>query len=147
MTAPGQGPDSPVFPLHAAIATLLKGDVDLSALIGGRVYSLMAPEDAPLDYVVLGSTDESAWDAFMRRGAATGIMIDVYSQDGETINGMAAIYGRVRKLLHGTRLVLEGHVHVTGRLELIDVIPDPPTRGTHGVLRYTAASKPAPVTP
>ena len=126
--------------LQAALYTALTGDTGLMALLAhptgfAGVYARLAKAGAPLDYIVLGSSQETDNDTFGRPGKVGTEILHLWSTD---IAKAKAIYAACERLLNRPRLTLAGHTMVRGRLEYLTDQTDPDGSAVQVVARYRA---------
>jgi hypothetical protein len=125
------------WPLFVAIAGALTADPFVAAkLAGERVYNTVAPNAAPLDYVVLGgSISESEFWLFTQGASTASLMLHAFC-GGDGNRRALELYGELHRVLHRQTIPIEGFGAMTSELRLIDVQPDPDGRTMHLIARY-----------
>ena len=142
---------SATFPLQVALEATLTGDVTLAAmLVGDGVFARRAPDGTPLNaaggrvgYIVLGSSSEDdsgdfgrvSASHFGRDGTSNRETLHIWS---DNIADAKAIYAEVERLLDRTRLTLDGHTMVHGRLSYLTDLTDPDGAAVQIIARYRA---------
>lgn len=125
-----------------ALAAILSSGGTRPALDG--IHSLQAPAGTQPFYLTLGDGSETGFRTFARSGNLTALTLHLWSGYADRAE-ITAVYAELRRVLDGTRLLLEEHETVRGRLELVTILAEPPggTTGvrSHGVARYTVTSQ------
>lgn len=121
-----------------ALIAALKGDVDVSALLGARIYDNAAVK-APFPMLTLGPAQEVDDSAECVDGVECFQQIDVWTQDGGSQLSAKRICGAVRKVLHGADLELaEPYALVLIEVEDWSVVGDPDEKIAHGIVNVRA---------
>lgn len=138
--------ESAAWPIDVALEAALGADAALIALLnpgGGdavKVYNGKAPQETGEPYLVLGDTAEDRANTFGRAGNSGEQTIDIWCPAGEGFRRVKQIYGEMKRILDGKRLVLDGHTMVLGALRLVTILNDP-SGSAHGVAFYSARTQ------
>lgn len=133
---------SAVGPLQIALWTAIQNDPDLYNLLDGeKIYSIQAPEDAPMPFIVFRNSGEENFNVFQRKGKLGAEDFGIHSERMDK-EELLDIYDRLERILNGTRLPLGGHIMISGTLTLITVVPDE-FKGTQLVARYVPLTQEA----
>lgn len=136
---------SAAYALHVAVVALFRGDAAAatalgaagSPLAGARVFDRPPPEGTPYPFVIVGGDDTEVGPlqpAFEDTGNDGRLRLDVWAERPGLEKSFYAAH--VKRLLHGTDLVVSGHRVVSGETTLRSV-RDPSGVG-HGVVDYRA---------
>lgn len=117
-------------PIQAAIVTLLLADATLTDMVGARIYDAV-PESLLDPYIVVSGWSEGSNDTLEDGDAGIGseavITIDAFTDDARASAGfkkVQTIADRVKILLHGQPLTIDGWVLVVIEHEDTIVMPD-----------------------
>ena len=128
--------------LHQALLTKLRGNGDLTALLGNppRVYD-EPPADLVYPYVSLGRSETRPWGGLDGEGLEHVLSLTVVSVFGGSEEAKA-VMALVRLSLHGAALSLDGHRLINLRVTYADLFKAADWRSTYGVLRLRAVTEP-----
>ena len=128
---------SPSEDLQKAIYDFLTADVDISAIIGGRVYDGM-PEDDATPYIAFGASDFVDDSANCVSAFRETIQLDIIYEDQARLRKCKALTWLVMSKLRDADLSLATHALAELRVSVSKVQPDPDGVSAHGVVQVTA---------
>lgn len=132
---------SQVWPLQEAIASGLLGYAPLAAIIGDHgVYSIIAPSDAALPYIVLGGSTEEDWSVFGKKGYEGTEQVIAYSEEMNKMQ-VALMYSYIEIVLDRKILTLSIGVNLRGRTSLLAIEPDEGGQAMRAISLYRAHSR------
>lgn len=133
---------SAVRPLNVALVAALESDPRLLALLGGeaRIWSLLAPPNTPLPYVIVGEATEGRWRVFAGGGTQNAETLHIWAKDKLQC---ADIVDALARILDGTKLAVAGFSTFPGQCSLIAIARDVDGKSVHGVVRYEAWCQPS----
>lgn len=129
---------SPSEDLQKAIYDFLVADVDIAALIGGRVYDGI-PDDEATPFVAFGASDfvdasSNCIGAFMET-----LQLDVICEDQSRLRKCKALTWLIMSKLRDSSLSLATHALADLQVSVSKVQPDPDGITAHGVIQITAS--------
>lgn len=105
--------------LAIAVAAAIEASVPLAArLAGAKVYSGLAPEGSPFNYITLGNFTEAERNLFNNQGKRATATINIWTK-GEGEMDVLYIFEDLSTLLHNQRLNLSSGHQIQGKLRLI----------------------------
>lgn len=127
---------APANELQTAIYSALMADVDIQALVGGRVYD-RAPQDDPSPSITLGPSDEVPTDSACVRAEQHTIQIDVWSEKQGGFKECKDIVSLIKRAVHEVPLVLATHAPLDARVTLTRTMRENDGLTSHGVVQVT----------
>jgi hypothetical protein len=108
-----------ISPLAVALVTAVEGDVTLAGLLAGsKIYSGLAPEESPFNYVTLTGFTEAEKSLFGKQGTQGVVYLNIWTQgQGEMM--VLGIYEALYALLHNTKLAISRGRQIQGKMRLI----------------------------
>ncbi|MCP8894297.1 DUF3168 domain-containing protein [Shinella daejeonensis] len=135
---------SPSHELQVAIVARLETDAGVSALVAGRVYDDVPPENERIEdtgaawpYVSMGPSDELSDDADCIDGFEISFQIDCWSR-AVGFPEVRKVADAVRRALHDEDLPLAENAMVSFRHRITRVMRDPDGKTSHAALSFTA---------
>lgn len=127
---------SPELELQGVLVQALKASIDVSALVGDRIYDTV-PRDAVLPYVSLGPMIATTDDADCITGFEIMVQIDVWSQ-AVGLPEAKQIVDAVRVTLHDADLAMGVNALVMIEHRSSNVSRDPDGITNHGMCEFDA---------
>lgn len=130
---------SAVRPLRTAVLDALKDNVPT---VGGRVYTAPVKPGADLPYLVISNYRAEARNFFGRPGWQVTFDLKgfVVLQAGDA--DLLALYEAAQEALHGVSMDVDGHLFLTGTLQLLGTYADPGDKSVwQFVARYTGDTR------
>lgn len=133
--------------LIEALVTAIDADVTLTdTYFGGQpaTYNGRAPQDKPMSYVVIGGGSEDEVEAsFDAARNESRELIHIWTpgvdqEGGDGFRTAYRIYDELKRILHRTKLTVEGRLFVRGRLRRVTAMIDPDDKSAHLIAEYRA---------
>lgn len=126
---------APAVELQKAVFMALKGDAELAAEIGDRVFD-HAPANVEFPYITFGSTSIFDWDTGTESGTEHLFTLHIWSKAKGKKEALAIMDLAGHAL--GEAVVLQNHHLVNLRLEFAEARYDEDLSVYHGLLRLRA---------
>lgn len=127
---------APSLELQGVIASRLKSDSAVRALVADRVYDNV-PKEAGFPRITLGATDETSDDADCIEGLAISFQVDCWSQ-AVGFPQVREMADAVRRALHEADLSLSANALVSLMHRQTRVFRDPDGLTSHAAMTFDA---------
>lgn len=125
--------------LQKAVYDALKGDAQLTILVGTKVYDSV-PAGTGFPYVAIGDDTAVPFDSDTFDGMEMTLTIHSWAR-GLGRKEVKTIMGNVYRILHKSTLNMNGHTMVLMRFEFAETDLDPDGVTYHGVQRFRALTQ------
>jgi len=127
---------APANELQTAIYEVLMADVDIQAIVAGRVYD-RAPQDDAAPSITFGPANEVPTDSECVRAELHTLQIDVWSEKQGGFKECKEIISLIKRALHEVPLTLATHAALDPRVTLTRVMRENDGLTSHGVIQLT----------